>query len=113
VRREFVILPGFEQQWRSCRLTDENLREVEWFLCQHPDFGDIITETGGLRKLRWAAQARGKRGGVRILYIDFSSYEKIFFITVYPKNVKADLTQDEKKLVRILINELEQELKRK
>lgn len=99
MRREFVILPGFEQQWRSCRLTEENLREVEWFLCQHPDFGDIITETGGLRKLRWSAQGRGKRGGVRIL--------------VYPKNVKADLTQDEKKVVRILINDLEHELKRK
>ncbi|MHB8918512.1 MAG: type II toxin-antitoxin system RelE/ParE family toxin [Desulfocucumaceae bacterium] len=113
MRREFIILPGFEQQWRSCRLTGEDLREVEWFLCQHPDFGDIITGTSGLRKLRWAAQGRGKRGGVRILYIDFSSHEKVFFITVYPKNEKEDLTQEEKKVIRKLINELEQELRKK
>jgi len=112
MKREFVILPIFEQQWKTLNLSDEDLRAVEWFLCKYPDSGDVITQTGGLRKLRWGAEGRGKRGGVRILYIDFPLYEKTFFITVYPKNQKDDLNQEEKKIIRKLVSDLETELKR-
>lgn len=73
MKREYVILPGFEQQWQSYRLSDEDLREVEWFLCKYPDF---------------------------------------YFITVYPKNEKDDLSQEEKKIIRKLVSDLETELRR-
>ena len=50
-------------------LLDEGERsELVVFLGMNPEAGDIIPETGGVRKLRWAAQGRGKRGGVRLIY---------------------------------------------
>ncbi len=53
------------------RLDDEDLRAVEEFLCLQPDYGNIIKGAGGLRKLRWGLKGSGKRGGMRILYVDF------------------------------------------
>ena len=80
-------------------------------MCKHPDEGDLVQGTGGLRKLRWNVKNSGKRGGVRVLYIDFIRHEKIYLITVYAKNKKVDLTMDEKVTVRKMIEVLEQELK--
>lgn len=37
-------------------------------LMQSPKSGDVIRGGGGLRKLRWLAQGRGKRGGARVIY---------------------------------------------
>ena len=113
MKREFVILPEFEKCWQQVGLTDEDLRELEDHLCLHPESGDVIPGTGGLRKLRWGLKDRGKRGGVRTFYIDFAYYEKIYLISAFPKNVKTDLNEDEKKDIKILIKALENELKRK
>lgn len=43
--REFIILPEFENRWQELRLTDKELRELELFLCMHPESGDIIPGT--------------------------------------------------------------------
>lgn len=77
MKREFIILPEFEKCWYQRGLTDEDLRELELFLCLYPESGDIIPGTGGLRKLRWRVKDRGKRGGIRTLYVDFATYENI------------------------------------
>ncbi|WP_006521422.1 hypothetical protein [Desulfoscipio gibsoniae] len=58
--REFVILPEFEKSWNKMGLTAENLRELEIYLCLHPENGDVVPGTGGLRKLRWSAQEKAK-----------------------------------------------------
>lgn len=111
--REFIALPEFLKCWYEMGLTDEHLRRLEFYLTVNPDSGDLIQGTGGLRKLRWNIPSRGKRGGARVLYIDFAFYEKIYLITAYPKSVKDDLTLNEKKEIRKLISHLEQELKGK
>lgn len=49
-------------------LGDEEYREFQNFLMEKPDAGDVIRETGGLRKVRWSAGGKGKRGGVRVIY---------------------------------------------
>jgi len=66
-----------------------------------------------LRKLKWGLKSSGKRGGIWILYVDFPSYEKTYFIGVYKKNVKLDLKKSETEGVRKLIVELRNELKQK
>ena len=58
--------------------------------------------TGGLRKIRWAKN-RGKSGGVRTLYIDYSKEERIYLITVFGKKEKDNLTHEEKNNIRIFI----------
>lgn len=73
----------------------------------------VVVGTGGLRKLRWGLGSRGKRGGLRILYVDFPAYEKLYLLAVYKKAVKMDLSKNETTEIRKLIGELKKELERK
>lgn len=113
MKREIIVLPEFDKCWSKIGLDYEDLRELENYLCLHPESGDIAPGTGGLRKLRWGAQGKGKRGGARVIYVDFAFYEKIYLLSAYPKSVKIDLTETEKAEIRRLIKILEYELKTK
>jgi len=70
------------------------------YLADRPDAGDVIPGAGGARKLRWAAKGKGKRGGARIIYVYAVIAARVYLIRCYVKNVKTDLTPDEKKKVR-------------
>jgi hypothetical protein len=65
-----------------------------------PDAGDVIPGSGGVRKLRWAAKGKGKRGGARIIYLYVVVAARIYLSGCYAKNVKSDMTADEKKQLR-------------
>ena len=73
---------------------------VAVYLIAHPDSGDVISGAGGARKLRWAAKGKGKRGGARIIYLYAVIAARIYLLRCYSKNVKTDLTADEKKELR-------------
>ena len=111
--REFVQLSQFIRQWNDLRCDDEDLRELEEFLCLRPDHGDVVTGTGGLRKIRWKFGRSGKRGGMRVLYVDFPAFEKLYFLGAYAKTVRVDLSKKEAAEVRKLIVTLKDELKKK
>ncbi len=111
--REFIELPKFLDKWKEAGLTEDDLIDLEVFLCEHPDAGDIIPGTGGLRKLRFSLKDKGKRGGARVIYVDFAFYERIYLFTAYTKSEKVDLTPDEKDKIRKSIKLLESELERK
>ena len=55
--------------------------------------------TGGVRKMRFAFEHRGKSGSIRIIYVDFEVYEKIYLITAYPKNEKENLAVENKNIL--------------
>lgn len=110
--REFIILPEFDKAWKHLGLGDKELRELQEYLCLYPDQGDLIQGTGGLRKLRWAIQGKGKSGGLRIAYIDFIFYEKIYLITAYKKGEKDNLSKSERNEIKKLITVLEHELRK-
>jgi hypothetical protein len=111
--REFVLIPQFERLWKSLGLGDDDLRPLEEFLCLYPDHGKVVTGTGGLRKLRWGLGGSGKRSGIRILYVDFPAYEKLYLLGAYKKTVKVDLSKNEAAEIRKLIAKLKNELERK
>jgi hypothetical protein len=83
--------------------------ELVAFVAANPQAGDLIPETGGVRKLRWALPGKGKRGGARVIYYFHSERMPVFLLTVYGKNEKANLSKAERnvmaKLVRILVDE--------
>lgn len=60
----------------------------------------MVPGSGGVRKLRWAAKGKGKRGGARVIYMYAMAAARIYLIRCYAKNVKTDLTADEKKELR-------------
>ena len=73
-------------------LSDDELSNLQNYLNDNPEAGDIIRESGGVRKLRWAAPGRGKRGGLRIIYYLRSTQGEIWLLTLYAKNVADSIS---------------------
>lgn len=109
MKRTFIEVPMFTRKWKELGLTDENLRELENILLENPKSGDIIQGTGGLRKIRIPLEHKGNRGGGRVIYVDIEIKETIYFINVYTKNEKDDLTEDEKKAFKAVLKVLKEE----
>lgn len=101
----FVELTPFvrfrEQNW-----TDDELRALQRFLLLTPAAGDVIRGTHGLRKLRWAASGRGKRGGARVIYYVQVSVDRIYLIHGYLKTEREDLTPQQLKVLATLMKEI-------
>jgi hypothetical protein len=90
------------------RLMDDVMRaELVDHLARHPNVGDLVQGTGGVRKLRWRLEGRGKRGGARVIYFYYDLKMPLFLLTAYAKNERADLSQAErndfKRLTKALI----------
>jgi mRNA-degrading endonuclease RelE of RelBE toxin-antitoxin system len=83
-------------------LSDDEYREFQQYLIANPDAGDVITETGGLRKVRWKAGGKGKSGGVRVIYYHLVAKDHLRLLLIYKKGIKDDLTPDEKAVLRKL-----------
>ncbi len=88
-------------------LLDDEYRELQNFLMNKPDAGDLIQGTGGLRKLRWSLRNKGKRGGERVVYYWQLAKEQIYFMTLYSKNDKVDLSPQEKKIIKQMLERRE------
>lgn len=106
-------LPEFERCWKSLELAEDDIADLETALCLEPKKGDLVRGTGGLRKLRWPLPNRGKSRSIRVVYVDFASYEKIYFISAYSKKEKDNLSDEERNYIRRMIKFLEMELERK
>jgi hypothetical protein len=72
------------------------------FIARNPQAGDLIPETGGVRKIRWARLGTGKRGGARVIYFYRDASRPLYLLMVYAKARREDLTPDEKRAVRRL-----------
>lgn len=111
MQQTFIILPEFDKNWKSMGLSDEDLRRLENLILQNPEAGALMQGTGGLRKLRFALDNRGKSGSARVCYVDFIIQETVFLITAYPKNEKENLSKAERNTIHKLIEALEHTLR--
>jgi hypothetical protein len=89
-------------------LMEEERRDIVDYLAANPRAGDIMEGTGGVRKLRWGRQGRGKSGGVRVIYYVHSELMPLYLLTLFAKNERANLTKAERNelagLVDILVS---------
>ena len=108
--REFVILPEFDKRWKEIGFTDTELRILQEELTINPTKGDLMQETGGLRKIRVAFEGRGKSGSVRILYVDFEAHERILLLNLFAKDEKENLTREERNRIKKAMKQLETDL---
>jgi len=84
-------------------MSDEDYSEMQASIIARPDTGALMRGSGGIRKLRWAASGRGKRGGLRVIYYWAVSQDQILMLYVYPKNEMEDLTSDQLKILRQVV----------
>ncbi|WP_286876433.1 type II toxin-antitoxin system RelE/ParE family toxin [Marinimicrobium sp. UBA4509] len=90
-----VELPEFIKR-ASNLLKDEEKASIINYLAFHPQGGDIMQGTGGIRKLRWSAQGKGKSGGVRVIYYYHNGSVPLFLLTVFGKGEKANISKSER-----------------
>lgn len=101
-----VETPEFIKAIRGL-LDDVERASLVEYLATNPVAGDLIPGTGGVRKLRWALEGRGKRGGARVIYYYHNADVPLFALTAYAKNEQANLSQadrnDFRRLTKLLI----------
>jgi hypothetical protein len=102
----FVELPPFERN-RQDYLNDENFHAFQKILMQNPEAGDVIEGTGGLRKIRYTDEKRGKgkRGGLRVIYYWWVSGQQFWLFTLFNKNEMNDLTPEQRKILKDLLKQ--------
>lgn len=100
----FVETPVFTRQIVET-MADSEYAKLQAALVLQPEIGDLIPGTGGLRKVRWTEESRGrgKRGGVRLIYYWFKPDAVIYLLLVYSKTERDDLTPEQKRVLRKLI----------
>lgn len=107
--RKFIYTISFRKSWAAMGLNDRDLVELEKALLENPRLGDVIQDTGGARKMRIQLEGRGTRGGGRVIYLDVFEKEHLYLLFAYPKNVQSDLTPEQKKAIRKIIEEIKRE----
>jgi mRNA-degrading endonuclease RelE of RelBE toxin-antitoxin system len=104
--------PTFTRQAEKLFDADEK-DELISFLAENPLAGDVIPDTGGVRKVRFAASGRGKRGGARVVYYFLDDSFPLYALLVYPKNEKANLTAEDKRAAAALVEAIKAARKKK
>ena len=101
-------MPAFERK-RSAYLDDDGLRVLQNALMADPAAGDVIRDTGGLRKVRLAdpRRGKGKRGGLRVIYFWWENGRQFWLFTLYDKDEMGDIAPPE---CRVLKERLKAEL---
>ncbi len=100
---EFIETPLFEKSKEGIFDEDE-LQRFQLELLENPDAGDLIPKGKGLRKIRWSASGRGKRGGARVIYYWINAENTIFLLLAYKKNRQENLTPKQLKILTDLID---------
>jgi mRNA-degrading endonuclease RelE of RelBE toxin-antitoxin system len=73
-------------------LNDDEYLALQWYLLEHPDVGDIVPGSGGVRKVRWSSSGKGKRGGIRVIYYWKVAVDELWLLTVYAKSERSTIT---------------------
>ncbi len=110
MKRTFVELPIFSARWKDLGLDDKDLLRLQTELLANPKVGAVMRGTGGVRKMRFSFEDRGKSGSARVIYVDFEVHEKIYLITAYQKNEKDNLSPSECSELKQMVEILERQL---
>ncbi|MGC1458382.1 MAG: type II toxin-antitoxin system RelE/ParE family toxin [Steroidobacteraceae bacterium] len=101
----FIETPVFEEDIQRL-MPDETYAEFQQYLADHPDAGDVIQDTGGIRKVRWNLPGTGKRGGVRVIYYWRVAEDQILMLLAYKKAKQSDLTHSQKRALKTVVENL-------
>jgi len=100
----FVETPIFTRLVRRF-LVDDEYRLLQAALATRPHAGALIQRTGGLRKIRWGTEGRGKSGGVRVIYYWVTARDTILLLYIYDKAEQDDLSPSQARALRKIVEE--------
>ena len=103
----FIELSPFVA-FRDEHWNDDEFRRFQAALMQSPKAGDVIRGGRGLRKLRWLAQGRGKRGGARVIYYFQDAKAQIYLIYGYVKSEREDLTPEQVRTLAKVMSDMKE-----
>ena len=89
-----IETPTFQKQVAKVWTEAERLEFIAW-IAANPTAGDVIPGADGARKVRWAVQGKGKRGGARVVYFNLSDDELVLLVAVYAKADKSNILPNE------------------
>ena len=107
--RSFIEVPLFSKRWAEIGLGDDELLALQIMLLKDPTSGPVMEGTGGIRKVRFPLENKGKSGSVRVCYTDFEEYEVTYLITAFTKGEQENLTKSEKNVLKKLVKALKEE----
>ena len=85
-----IETPTLQRQADGLWTDDDRLDFLAW-LAAHPEAGDVIPGAGGARKVRWALPGRGKRGGARVIYFNYTEDGTLLLVMMYAKNDRENV----------------------
>jgi hypothetical protein len=85
------------QRQASAIWSEAEYTEFVNYIAHNPEAGDVIPDTGGVRKVRWGRQGSGKRGGVRVIYFYYRTDTPLYLLMLYAKARSENLSPDEKR----------------
>jgi hypothetical protein len=96
-------------------MDDEMYRHLQNALLHEPTKGEVMRDCGGIRKIRLASvqRGKGKRGGLRVIYLHIPEANCIYFITVYGKDERDDLDTSQKRQLAALARQIKEALLQK
>ena len=103
-----IFTKFFDKFIKEGKLLQKDFEDFEGELLKDPKKGDVIPGMGGLRKSRIKTASGGKSGGFRLDYLDFPEAGITYYVVIYPKNVKDDLSSEEKKVILKLIEKIKE-----
>ena len=109
--RLFVYSPLIEEVLAEFDSRDDLAKQIEDEILKNPEAGDIVQGTGGLRKIRLANPGRnkGKRGGLRVFFLDLPDKERTHLIYLLKKGEADDISPNEKQILKELVGRIKKE----
>ena len=108
IDRMFIHTKVFDKTWTAAGCNDDDLIELQRTICENPKGPPVIRGTGGVQKIRVALEGRGKRGGARVLFVDFESKGVVGLLYAYPKSEKTDISNEERKTLKMMVEHIKE-----
>ncbi|MBN1499103.1 MAG: type II toxin-antitoxin system RelE/ParE family toxin [Spirochaetes bacterium] len=97
---KFFNTSTFERHIKDLKIKKSEIDSLKQILAENPKKGDVVKGTGGCRKIRMSINNIGKRSGARVIYLYLQIDDCIYFLVMYQKNEKTDITKDDMKLLK-------------
>ena len=111
--RTFIHTKVFDRNWESLGCDDSDLLELQKAIMENPQGCPVIQGTGGVRKIRIALDGRGKSSGARVLFVDFVVRETVGLLYAYPKSAKDNIDENDKKVLKAMIEQISENWREK